>query len=354
MTYTAETAIKQMEETNVFMKRDYTYEEYVAELMKFEALIASMVYGSDKNEKVRMTEIMLYLEKTAQEKGLEKNPAVRNGIRQLKKVEKELAISISGKAGENRVARALEFVEREHFASFRNVSLSDGNESTEIDNIVLTDNGILVLEVKNAKEDITISEDGRLLYNNSASYEARPMAEKLEIKRRLLRQRLESALKEKGVELPVHIDSFLVFATPRNLHINVTNLYRKEKYCFQSRLKYVVGDYFSNVTYSKEEYELLKDILGELDCCKKTFQVTLDFDEIRDGFAQAMEVLEGEWKADETEVKKVVSSKKERWNDVMMASAKACCLLKHMAGPVAAAVIPAVTIPIAMSLIHKA
>lgn len=353
MTYTAEAAIKRMEETDIFMKRDYTYEEYVAELQKFEAMIASMVYGSDQNEKVRMTQIMLHLEKIAQEKGLEKNLVVRNGLRQLKKVEKELAVSISGKNGENRVARALEFVEREYFTSFRNVSLSDGFESTEIDNIVLTDNGILVLEVKNAKEDVTISEDGRLLYNNSTSYEARPMAEKLEIKRRLLRQRLESALKEKGVEMPVHIDSFLVFATPKSLRINVTNRYRKEKYCFQSRLKYVVGDYFSDVTYSKEQYELLKEIIGDLDCRKKTFQVTLDFDEIRDGFAQAMEVLESNYHTKEKESKATVSKKKERYIGVVKVVVKACCLAKYMAGPIAAAIIPAVTIPIITAAIHK-
>ena len=353
MTYTAEAMIKRMEETDLFMKRDYTYEEYVAELIEFEAMIASMVYGSEKPEKVRMTEIILYLEKLAQEKGLEKNLAVRNGIRQLKKVEKELAISISGKIGENRVAKALEFVEREHFASFRNVSLSDGAEVTEIDNIVLTDNGILVLEVKNAKEDVTISEDGRLLYNNSTSYEARPMAEKLEVKRRLLRQRLESALRERGVELPVHIDSFLVFATPRNLHINVTNLYRKEKYCFQSRLKYVVGEYFSNVTYSKEEFKLLEGILGELDRCKKPFQVTLDFDEIRDGFAQAMEVLGG-YQDNAKELQIIASKEKRKSVNATKAVVKACCIAKYMAGPIAAAVIPVVTIPIAMAFMHKA
>ena len=92
--------------------------------------------------------------------------------------------------------------------------VSDGVEQTEIDSVVLTKNGFIILEIKNAKEDITLAPDGRILFNNSSCYHDISIGEKMDKKRRLLKKRLEEEFANRGIEKEVKMDSLLVFSTP--------------------------------------------------------------------------------------------------------------------------------------------
>ena len=94
---------------------------------------------------------------------------------------------------------------------FKNVYSTDGEEETEIDTILVTNNGIVFLEIKNAKKDITISQDGRLLYENQISYHNDSIGDKMEKKRRLLKYQIEKEMQRLGVDKfgkPVRIESF--------------------------------------------------------------------------------------------------------------------------------------------------
>lgn len=83
------------------------------------------------------------------------------GLRALRLISKEIAVAMAGKRGEDRVANTYQYVTRPDARFFRNVFVSDGVEQTEIDSVVLTKNGFIILEIKNAKEDITLAPDGK-------------------------------------------------------------------------------------------------------------------------------------------------------------------------------------------------
>jgi hypothetical protein len=178
-------------------------------------------------------------------------------------------------------------------SNYRNVYVSDGTDETEIDNIVVTNSGIIVLEIKSAKTDITIAEDGRLLHENEISFHNVSMGDKMGKKRALLKYQIETIARERGYDLPVHIDSYIVFSTPYNIRIKVTDLYHQEKYCFRGKLNYIIDGFNSEIHYNDVQLAQINDIIGTLASRQKTFSTNIDFEDIKTSFAYTAALLLG-------------------------------------------------------------
>ena len=151
--------ITEMEEKNIFSNPQVTYEGYLNSLLNFQTYVKKIVLGKDENEFCKIDEAAISIEKEAWNKGLQYDKDIKDCVKNLKRVSKEIAISMAGRKGEDKVAKKLSEATREDMRSYRNVYVSDGNTETEIDNIVVTKNGIIILEVKNISTDVTISED---------------------------------------------------------------------------------------------------------------------------------------------------------------------------------------------------
>lgn len=110
-------------------------------------------------------------------------------------------------------------------------------------------------------------------------------------KRRLLKVRIENALRERGLDLPVYIDSYLVFVTPKRLDVTITDNFRKEHWCRCGKLQHIVNDFISDVTYTAEEYAQLAEIIEGLDCNVRRFPTELDLPAIRDNFVALFSLI---------------------------------------------------------------
>lgn len=283
---------KMFENQNVVNRADFTTEEYLAQLTCFQKIVSACVFEGD--DSYRLSDSITQLQQLIRTKELKNNPFVQEALDDLRKSNKELAIMMAGKRGEERIGKALSFVQRSDLNVFKNVYITDGEEETELDTVLVTNNGIIFLEIKNAKQDITISEDGRLLYDNEISYHNACIGEKMEKKRRLLRHQIEQEMENRGVTSfgkPVRIESRIVFSTPYKMRINITDLYKKERFCFRSQLQYKIENYYSGTCYESEELQVINDIIGSLESNKKRFQQKLDFAKINAEFAQLMEML---------------------------------------------------------------
>ncbi len=272
---------KALESNDIFSRNGFSREEYIEELLKFQRFASQLILG---DETARLDEVIAAMSAAARKNGTTTSPDFVAGIRGLKAIEKEIAIHMSGKRAEDEVSHSLTFVERPLFQDFRNVYVADQESETEIDNVILTNNGIIVVEVKSAKHNITIGEDGRLLYSNSESYHNESIGDKMSAKRRLLKARIENKLRERGLDIPVYIDSYLVFVTPKRLEVTITDNFRQEHWCRRGRLQHIVNNFISDVTYTAEEYAQLAEIIGGLDCNVKKFPTELDLPAIRDNF----------------------------------------------------------------------
>ena len=200
---TAEDFIREMERSNVLMSREYTFKEYVSDIVQFQDMVCKMISGDNYHEGMRIDEALFIMESTARKRELRSHPAVHNGVLTMKKLAKEMAITMSGAKGESLVSRTLEFLNRPNTQIFRNVYITDGIDETELDGIVLTDNGVIILEVKKVKSDLTLTEDGRMVFAGDECYDKVPLAQKMALKRRLLKKCLEKAVGDKGFDIPV-------------------------------------------------------------------------------------------------------------------------------------------------------
>lgn len=286
--------ITEMESSNLLMSQEYTFTEYAYEIRQFQDMICKLIAGDAYHEGMRVDEGLFLMESIARKKELRNHPAVLNGILTMRKLVKEMAITMSGVNGEKLVSKTLEFLSRPNTQVFRNVYITDGTEETEIDTIVLTDNGVIILEIKKVKSDLTLTEDGRMVFAGDECYDKVPLAQKMEIKRRLLKMHLEKEIREKGMDIPVWVDSFIVFSAPAGQHINIDNKYRREKYCFRTNLNNRINEYIGCANYKKDQLEQVAEILSKMESNVKRFETNLNYDEVRHSLAEALVILQND------------------------------------------------------------
>lgn len=289
---TAEDFIIEMENSNALMSRESTFKEYVSEILQFQDVVCKLIAGDDYHENMRIDEALFIMESTARKKELRSHPAVHNGVLTMKKLAKEMAITMSGAKGESLVSRTLEFLNRPNTRIFHNVYVADGINETELDGIVLTDNGVIILEVKKVKSDLTLTEDGRMVFAGDECYDKVPLADKMALKRRLLKKVLERAIAERGLDIPVHVDSFIVFSAPKGQFIRVDDKFRKEKHCFRTGLNKKIENYIGCAYYKEEQLAQLGEIFSEMESNVKRFATELNYDEVRRSLAEALVVLQ--------------------------------------------------------------
>lgn len=327
MSTKAEKYIAKMEESNLLMEKEMTFVEYAESLIKFQDMITKVVMGDDYEEGMRIDEAIFRLEAKARAKGINYDHQFRKGIAALNIVKKEIAISLSGKKGENLVARTLEFVTRPNTTTYRNVYVSNEYEETELDNVILTDSGIIILEIKNTKDDVTITEQGRLVHSGDECYDKQPLCEKMHKKRKLLREKLEMVMEEKGLNIPIRVESLIVFSSPKGVRINVDDRLHREKWCYRTGLTKKIDYYVGLVSYNNEQLAELGSILSDIETEVKRFALTVNFNDIRTDIAEALAMFDEEPVVSETPVvqKKVVRQviKKQPRNIVDIANAYA-------------------------------
>lgn len=289
----AETTINELNELNIFTSNDFTYYEYVDQLTKFQDYITKRALGARYHKSLRLDDAIHELKMRAIQSNIQDSHEYFEGLNALKEIQKELAISASGKKGEDKVDQLLtKYVSRPDYANYRGIYLDDGIENTEIDNVILTKDGFVLLEVKNIKTNIKISEEGRMFYGRDCSYEEATLAEKMERKRNLFKKELKKAVKEKGFCIDIIVDSYVVFNEPYKANYRIIDDYHEEPWCKSNGIAYKINNHESSVQYTNHEFEILNECLQEMETCKKTFITDLDLEAIKYDVAILLEKIE--------------------------------------------------------------
>ena len=269
---------EKIKENNLFVSEDFTYEQYVNQLIQLQALICQEVFKEKYNEKFRVTDVIYQLRRDMIEGIIPENDLYYIGNNALKQIDKELSITFSGKKAESHVDELLKkHVSRDDFTNYTGVYLNNGLESTEIDNLILTKDGFLILEVKNIKTDVKISEEGRLFVNNECSYEQIPLAEKMKRKRNLFKTEIKKALKRKGVHMDIVLNSLIVFNEPKDENFYINNQ-SNERWCKSNKLVERVNKLNYKFPYSDEQLNILRECCEEFETHKKTFVLNYDIE----------------------------------------------------------------------------
>lgn len=290
MNRTAESIIKKMESTGIMTRTHMTSKERLDGLCAYQALALQEIFNDQHATNLRFKDGIQHINHLAKEKGLTNSPVIKQAIADMKMLSKEIAIAISGQSGEQTVSRSISYTNR-HIIAIPNVTLCDDEHKSELDQVIVTSNGILILEVKNHKTDIMISETGCICTTANRPLSDKCLGDQMNRKRYLLRSKLEKALQDTQMNIPVHIDSFVVFSSS---FVTVTDKYRQEKYCFSASLPHEIEQYCSDVSYTDEQMETLSGIIRGIAEEEEAYYVDMDFDKIRKTFAATLVLLESD------------------------------------------------------------
>ena len=288
MKRTAEHIIKELEATAAMMKPRMTSDAKIKGLEAFQAALLRTIFNGHHAEYLTLRDGVAHLREQAKEKGLENSEVVCENIRNLEWIGKEIAFARSGSYGERAVSRSLRYTNR-RITALSNIIIGDGMDRTELDQVVVTSNGVLILEVKNYRNDIVIAESGQVYGNNHRRCSNKSLGERMNLKRYLLRKRVEKELEE--MDIPLVLDSYVVFSDPS---ITVTDHYGLEKYCFNANLPGIIEQFTSDVEYSDHEMSVITDVIQSIAEEEQEFDVGIDFDCVIKTFAEALVLLETE------------------------------------------------------------
>lgn len=266
--------ISAMESSNLLHSRISDFSAYSQAFLDFQALVCKLL--SDKPYTDRFSILLSEYQTKAAAAGMSHDPSIRNGLQALDQLDKSLRMTLSGFYAEQRVQNTLSYVSRS-IKCWHNVPISEGITISEIDHLVLTDNGLILLETKNLSTAISISPEGYLLQDGNTCHHHEPIGDKICEKERILKLYLSNELRRLGLDIPVHIESFLVFSNKKNERCPVTDDYHQQRWCFRSRLHYMVQEFVTSMTYSSEQMAVIAEILDNMSLKQRTFAADLDF-----------------------------------------------------------------------------
>lgn len=285
------TLLEELNNNNIFVDNKFTYYEFVDQIKKFNEIIAQKAFKEEYHPSFGIEDVMLELKKKVIKYDLLNSYEYKYGIKALKDLDKQLRISMAGKKAEDRVNNLLDkYVTRDDYMKLSNVYLYNGYEDSEIDNVILTKNGFILLEVKNIKDDVRISEEGRLFIGKDCSYEQYTFSAKMDRKRNLFKQQIKKALKEKGFHINITLDTYVVFNDPWN-NCRISN-YSEEKWCKSNKIAYIVNDHYNPFPYSDSEFEILKECLYTFSTNKKYFNIDLDIELAKQDVCALFDLIE--------------------------------------------------------------
>lgn len=258
--------IEELKETKVLQEEGYTFKEYITQLQELQRLIVNVIYQEDiPLNDVHLDEAISELGKLCRENKID--PNLTSSVKgALKSIHKELAINMSGINAENFISNKIDEAKRDKMINFRNVYLTDGKNETEIDNVVLTDEGIIIFEVKSSSGKVTIDKDGRLLRDGHNCYDKMPIVDSMALKRNLLGKKIDELLAKNHLYVPdLYIESYITFYSSRDRRIEVTDNSGLEEYCFSSEVPEIIEKPIdSGFKYNNYEFEALRKVINEI------------------------------------------------------------------------------------------
>lgn len=227
-----------------FGRETYHRSEVLPELFSFQQELVNLTFGENAGGSLKLWDVESRLERLNEEYGHPADEELRRFQRGSRAVSNLMKSEISGNRGERMVFRIIDGLMSWNRA-VKNVELDDGGLRTELDEVVITTKCVFIVEVKNTRRDIFISEDGGYYRTGEYSSFDCNIREKTEVKERLLRKVLEQS----GV-INANIQTVVVFT---NSGIQVRNRLKGLKVCFLGELRYIIDEYSGDDIYTDDD-----------------------------------------------------------------------------------------------------
>ena len=269
-----------------FSKERYHKSELLTEMLKLQEEVVKITFNEDHASiaGLKIWDVENHLTELNDQKGHIADAELERFKSGCKELCNLIKAEISGRRGEARVYRTLELV-TEPCTIMKNIELGDADLRTEIDALVITSAGLIILEVKNTSKDVFIDDRGDMFRTGEFLKWDCNIAEKMAIKETLLRK----ALIETGIEIPI-IRELVVFT---DNWIQVQNKFKAIETSFVSQLSYIIDD-FCKENGCSVPGQVMDDIKESVNKASVREEYPLDFDvdRFKRDFAVVMSKLE--------------------------------------------------------------
>lgn len=240
--------------------------EFLNEYFKLQKEMTAIIFGQESKGK-RMWDVYNHLSNLNDKKG----GVVTNQLKEFEKdcafVSNTIAATLSGCKGERMAFKSLETIDAKYIM-LRNVELEFSGHKTEIDAVLLTRRGAIIVEVKNTSRNVIITQSGDL---NRQGVDGKYKTDchlglKMNDKEFVLRKALDSSDYKN-----VPIRSIVVFT---NSEIEIDNQNHYIRTCSLSELPHVVKNI---INYEKGDYcfEELKNMELAIDRSRASFDYSV-------------------------------------------------------------------------------
>lgn len=289
---------------SAFTDEGVTKAEYLSELKKLQSEIVNMTFNEDhaSTGELRIWDVEKHLEQMNETYG----HVADEELFRFKEGSKELAnlirAEISGSRGEFSVFNTLRNIKGMNRV-LKNIEICEDEYHTEIDGIVIAQNGITIIEVKNSVKNIYIDEKGNFYRTGSHNRLDCNIADKMRVREQAVRDILEKA----GYG-NIAIRSLVVFT---NSMIELVNRCDTINVVFIGQM---IGTLEQMETDGKLSPDEIIGIAGSLGDKAYTgrYYAKMDTDQYKQDFASLMAILEEVSAAsEEVETEKAVEEEPE-------------------------------------------
>lgn len=297
--------IKEMEGTGIMMKDKYPKAEVEQGYRDFQEMLVKKVFNEKHSKTLRMEDAISHLNDLACELNLQNSKEMNDFISLAKEFKKLIAMEIAGNKGERLVNRSLKMVTSNN-RMLSNIEFGEDEIRTECDKIVLTDKAIFLIEVKSAKHNMMITEEGNYVREDGLVYGN--IGEKINEKEYLVRNAIKNWAKENSKD--IHIVKLVVFA---NNSYTLQDNYKYLTSCYCSTLPHIIDEYDGEILYTESDISAIQSEI-EKASDPKEYEVELDFNEFRHAFAELLALIEEERVLATEDATEVEHTKKSRKN----------------------------------------
>ncbi len=267
-----------------FGKEAYHKNELLDEMFSLQREIVALTFNDDhaSTADLKIWDVERHLEQMNQDLGNVADEELERFEEGCKTLCNLIKAEISGNRGEYKAFRMLEYLKSNHII-LKNVELRDGDLRTELDAVVITPEGITIVEVKNTAKDIFIDEEGNYFRTGEFLKWDCNIAQKIHLKEELLKKALTAG----GIE-NVEIQCLVVFTDNR---IEVQNKFAEIRTCFTSQLVSVIDGFKGQQNLSLEDMKTIESLISQAEH-KQAYPFGFDVKQYKQDFAMVMVVLE--------------------------------------------------------------
>ena len=266
-------------------KKLYTHDEFKNECLAFEQELLRRVFQDEYRDNLRLFDLIRHLEHIALDRSFYDSEVFSELINGLKELRFLIASNINGDKGERRARCVLEWLPIDHEVIYGLQLVCDGRVD-EYDAIVITVDGIFVVEVKYSACDMVIDRLGNLRSKTRTRHGVYNIGERMQSKEFTLWK----ILQESELEIDrAQIHGVLLYA---NNDSDIDDRFGRVKVCRCGDINYYICDY--NSSEREVDHESIRRIAEALSQAgtPASFAPDIDLDGLREDFETVLAMIE--------------------------------------------------------------